>query len=985
MSNSPATVPQGEHHGHPAFESLGARPIEALQVTVETWRHRATGAIHYHIAADNPENVFLVGLRTMPQDSTGVAHILEHTVLCGSRNYPVRDPFFMMIRRSLNTFMNALTSSDWTAYPFASTNRKDFFNLLDVYLDAVFFANLDEMDFAQEGHRLEFEEPSDPTTPLVRRGVVYNEMKGAMSSATAVLFQELTRYLFPTVTYHHNSGGDPEQIPQLTHEQLRAFYASHYHPSNAVFMTFGDLPAAEIQARIEERALSAFQRLDRRMEVPDETRYHAPLRVEEGYAVEGPDTARKTHHVLGWLLGRSTDLAEQLRAQLLSGVLLDNSASPLRHALESSDLGTNPSPLLGVEDSNKEMAFVCGLEGSDPEHADAVERLVLETLEEVAREGVPAERVEAVLHQIEISQREIEGDGMPFGLQIILDGLSAAIHHGDPVGVWDLDAALAELRAEAADPGFIPRLVRERLLDNPHRVRLTLRPEPEIGQRREAAERAHLDAIAATLDHDQRQHLVERAAELADRQNREDDPELLPKVGIEDIPEAAEPPEFTTLAGTPAPASFYGQGTNGLVYQQVVVALPELEPELLDLLPLYTDCLTEVGVGERDYRETQAWQDAVTGGIHAYSTVQGGVADVQTIAGHLVLGGKALARHADDLAGLLEETLNGARFDEHDWLRDIVAEQRARQERAVTGQGHVLAMRAASAGMAPPASLTHRLRGLEGLRRLKALDAAMEEGPEAVRDFAERLAALHERIRQAPRRFLLVGEPEHAEGLERALNSHWPAGPVAEDFAGLTLPPVRETVQQLWVTQSQVSFCARAYPTVAKDHPDAAPLTALGVLLRNQFLHRAIREQGGAYGAGASQDVDNAAFRFFSYRDPRIQGTLNDFDAAVEWFLGRDHDWSAVEESILGVVSSLDKPRSPAGEARQDFHGRLYGRTPEVRQRFRDRVLAVRQADLERVAREYLAEGTASTAVVTGSFGAEAADELGLMVERLES
>ncbi|MFO8156185.1 MAG: insulinase family protein, partial [Thiohalospira sp.] len=261
---------------HPAFEWLGSTPVEALKVTVESYRHRVTGAIHYHIAADNPENVFLVGLRTMPQDSTGVAHILEHTVLCGSRNYPVRDPFFMMIRRSLNTFMNALTSSDWTAYPFASTNRKDYFNLLDVYLDSVFFANLDELDFSQEGHRLEFEDPEDPSTPLVRRGVVYNEMKGAMSSPTAVLFQELTRYIFPSVTYHHNSGGEPEHIPELTWEQLRAFYATHYHPSNAVFMTFGDIPAAENQAVFEERALKEFEALDRRMEVPDEKRYHAP-------------------------------------------------------------------------------------------------------------------------------------------------------------------------------------------------------------------------------------------------------------------------------------------------------------------------------------------------------------------------------------------------------------------------------------------------------------------------------------------------------------------------------------------------------------------------------------------------------------------------------------------------------------------------------------------------------------------------------------
>src|SRR5690554_5698176 len=236
---------------HSSFEFLRSQRIDALQLRVEEYRHKVTGAQHIHMAADNEENVFLVALRTVPQDSTGVAHILEHTVLCGSEKYPVRDPFFMMVRRSLNTFMNAFTSSDWTAYPFASQNRKDFNNLLDVYLDAVFFSRLDELDFAQEGHRVEFAEPDNPNSKLVHKGVVYNEMKGAMSSVPAQLWQALGQYLYPTTTYHHNSGGDPEHIPDLTYDELKAFYRTHYHPSNAIFMTYGrsEEHTSELQSR----------------------------------------------------------------------------------------------------------------------------------------------------------------------------------------------------------------------------------------------------------------------------------------------------------------------------------------------------------------------------------------------------------------------------------------------------------------------------------------------------------------------------------------------------------------------------------------------------------------------------------------------------------------------------------------------------------------------------------------------------------------
>lgn len=215
--------PEQQKRCHSSFEWLRTEAIESLHILVSEYRHKVTGAMHYHLASDSDENVFMVALRTIPTDSTGVAHILEHTALCGSEKYPVRDPFFMMIRRSLNTFMNAMTSSDWTAYPFASKNRKDFDNLLGVYLDAVFFSSLDPLDFAQEGHRLEFAEPHNPDSELVYKGVVYNEMKGAMSSPTSVLWDQVTRYVFPTTTYHFNSGGDPEAIPDLSYEQLKAF------------------------------------------------------------------------------------------------------------------------------------------------------------------------------------------------------------------------------------------------------------------------------------------------------------------------------------------------------------------------------------------------------------------------------------------------------------------------------------------------------------------------------------------------------------------------------------------------------------------------------------------------------------------------------------------------------------------------------------------------------------------------------------------
>ena len=969
-----------EHHA--AFHWLRSQPIESLNLTVEEYEHKVTGARHYHLSSDNRENVFLVALRTVPTDDTGVAHILEHTALCGSERYPVRDPFFMMIRRSLNTFMNAFTSSDWTAYPFASQNRKDFFNLMDVYLDAVFFSNLHRLDFAQEGHRLEFAEADNPDSELLFKGVVFNEMKGAMSSPVSTLWQTLTKYLFPTTTYHYNSGGDPQAIPDLSYEELRAFYETHYHPSNAILMTAGDIPAVEHQQRFEELALKRFQRSGRRIEVKDEKRYFAPLAVEESYAVDATEAeGDKTHIVLGWLLGRSIDLQAALRAELLSGVLLDDSAAPLRRALETTDLGAAPSPLCGLENSNREMSFIAGLEGSRPERAEKVEQLILDTLREVADEGIPQERIEASLHQLELAQREIGGGHYPYGLQLILDALPSAIHYGDPVAALDLDSAIEQLRKDIRDRDFIPGLIRDWFLDNPHRVRLTLKPDTELAARRDAGERARLARIKAGLSETEKQHIVTQARQLAERQAQEDDEDILPKVGLEDVPAEMPIAEGRNERINDYPCDLFEQGTNGLVYKQVVVGLPPLDDELLEVLPYYTHCLTELGCGARDYLETQAWQTRVSGGLSTYSSVRGAIDDVQAVSGYLVFSGKALSRNHHDFAELLRATFAEVRFDELPRIRELMAQLRAHREQGVTGRGHSLAMQAASSGMSPAAALSHRHTGLLGIHSLKALDDRLDE-TSCLAALAEKLQQLHRRITAAPRQFLLIGEAHSLDQLRQDTAQLWPAE-AASLTSPFALPAVHEPVRQLWTTSTAVNFCAKAYPTVPVEHPDAAPLAVLAGFLRNGFLHRVIREQGGAYGGGASHDASTASFRFYSYRDPRLEETLDDFDRAIDWLFTEEHEPQQLEEAILGLIGQLDKPSSPAGEAKDAFHNQLHGRTPEQRQRYRQRLLKVSLDDLKRVGETYLRPEKASIAVIANPAAAETARTLGLDIHAL--
>lgn len=962
------------------FELVRHARVASLNVGFQEYRHARTGARHVHLDAQDSNNTFTVAFATVPTDSTGVAHILEHTVLCGSRRFPVRDPFFMMLRRSLNTFMNAFTSSDATAYPFATQNRKDFDNLLQVYLDAAFFPRLDPLDFAQEGHRIEFEDPDDSRSALVYKGVVYNEMKGAMSAPVSQLWFGLAEHLFPSSTYHYNSGGDPREIPRLDYAELKAFHERHYHPSNAVFFTYGDFPVAEHQRRIDELVLQYFDDRREPLTITDERRLEAPLRVQKPYPVSAQEgTVARTHVVLGWLLGRSNDARAMMRARLLEAVLLQDSAAPLRRALETSELGKAPSELCGLDDSPREAVFVCGLEGSEVEHADAVEALVLDVLETVAREGIPAADVEAALYQMELAQREVSSR-FPYGLQLTNRMLPAAIHGGDLLAELDIDPVLEELRAAIADPQFVPALVREWLLDNAHRVRLTLKPDLGLAAQEQAAERERLDAVAARLDEAGRARIIERARALLERQGQEDDPDLLPRVGLQDVPAEVRVPSADERALPLGRSAWYAAGTNGLVHEQLIVTLPRLDAAQIASLALFWNVITELGCGGRDYLAMQAHQSR-TGRLSAYVSVRGAIDDSQRLRAYFVVAGEGLARNHGGLAELMRDTFTSVRFDETRRLRELVAQMRADAEAAVTSRGHTLAALAAARGMGPAARLFHAWNGLEGVQHLKRLDAALADDA-AMRRFTETLRAIHGLLIDAPRQLLVVSEATYHQAIADALAEVWPAATASGGFEPFAVPFEFAPVAEGWSANTQVNFCARAYPAVAAEHPDAAVLCVLAHFLRDGFLHRVIREQGGAYGGGAGFDADSATFRFYSYRDPRLAETLADFDRALDWVQER-HPGRRVEEAILGAIKDLDQPASPAGEAVRACFDALHGRTPDFRRRFRSRVLAVTLEDLQRVARERLVPARASTAVIGSEDALGATPELGLDVHVL--
>jgi Zn-dependent M16 (insulinase) family peptidase len=670
-----------------------------------------------------------------------------------------------------------------------------------------------------------------------------------------------------------------------------------------------------------------------------------------------------------------------MKANLLSQVLFDNSSSPMRQALEKTDLGAAPSPMCGLEDSNYEMCFLCGLEGSTVEKAQAFENLVLEVLKDVAENGVPHEKVEAVLHQLELSQREVGGDGYPFGLQLILNGLTAAIHRSDPASLLNLDPVIESLREDIKDPEFIKNLVRELLLENQHRVRLTLRPDENLSQRKEEAEKNHLATMCAAMSDEDKQNVIQRTEALAERQSQEDNPEMLPKVGLEDVPAEITIPhaEKKKVAGTES--IIYKQGTNGLVYHEIVCELPELSETELALLPYYSSCLTELGCGDKDYLQMQGWQSSVSGGISAHHSIRAHTDNEQKIRAYYFFSGKALVRNNKQLAELMWETLNNVRFDEEERIAELITQMRTRRERSVTGNGHSLAMTAAASGLSPVALLSHQFSGLAGINFVKELDDSHLDKAK-IKQTAAAFSAIHEKIKAAAKSYMLTLEADKLDQTISKFESVWSdnAATTGESFS---LPELKQQTRQMWIANTQVNFCAKAYPTVTMEHADAAALSVLGGFLRNGYLHTAVREQGGAYGGGASHDTNIAAFKFYSYRDPRLSETLEDFDKSITWMRENAHEERQLEEAILGVVGGMDKPGSPAGEARSAFHNDLHDRTREKLQQFRQRVLEVSLDDLKRVTETYLKKGEASVAVITSAATHEEVGDLGLDVVTL--
>jgi len=935
-----------------------AVPLEGIRSFFYELEHLKTGARHIHVSNQDAENTFSVAFKTVPVDSTGVAHILEHTVLCGSRRYPVRDPFFAMLKRSLSTFMNAFTASDWTMYPFSTQNPKDYFNLMGVYLDATFFPLLDELSFKQEGHRLEIEGESGVADPdrlrLTYKGVVYNEMKGAMSSADQVMVRSIRKELYPSTTYHYNSGGDPAQIPSLTYRQLKEFHRRHYHPSNAFFYTYGNLPLAESLAVIEDTVLNKFKRSDPDTDVSSQPRWRKPRVNVFPYPFQAnEDPSKKCQVCIAWLTADIKDTFDILAFSLLEQILLGNSASPLRKALIDSELGSALSDGSGFDADNRDTLFVCGLKDVAQDAAEKIEALVFKTLTELVSKGIDRQLIDSAIHQIEFHRKEITNTPYPYGIKLLLAFAGPWMHGGDPVKILKFDDDLKKLRERMKRKPFFENLIKKWLLTNSHRARLTLIPDAQMEHNETLRVQAELEKIKKSLSRARLKKIEQDARALQLRQETNDDVSCLPTLQIEDIP-----PSVPSVAETAYDARLcttrYRQTTSGIFYFAASAGTGVLPEKLIPLAPFFCYALTRAGTAIHDYSEMARRIDAYTGGIGLATNARTRYDDDGSCLPFISFSAKCLVRNQEKMFEIIQELIAHFDFSDHSRLKNLLNQYRAGLESMIVHNGHRLAISAASRNFSPARALSEVWSGIHQLKTIKQITDRLSRKKEAA--LSRDLVAIGTHLFSRNNfQMALIGEEKYLPAASKAAADIFRQLPEGQS-EGFGPPRIRladEILREGWSTSTAISFVALSFETVRMTHADAPALAVISKILRSMFLHREIREKGGAYGGFAIYSPEDGLFCFGSYRDPHIVATLKVYAAAADFARSGRYSDEDVKEAILQVCSEIDRPDPPGPAARRAFYRKIVSLSDEIRTQFKTRLLSLKRHDVKRVAEKY--------------------------------
>ncbi len=942
-----------------SFTLLEERHLPEINGIARLYRHDATGARFLSILNDDENKVFSICFRTPPKSSNGIAHIMEHSVLCGSRKYPVKEPFIELAKGSLNTFLNAFTFPDKTCYPVASQNLKDLYNLMDVYLDAVFYPLIPPETLMQEGWHYELEAPDQP---LQYKGVVFNEMKGAYSSPDDLLGDQSRASLFNDGhPYAYDSGGDPLVIPDLTYEEFKAFHETYYHPSNAYIWMYGDAPEEE-RLRLLDEWLDAFSARPIDSSIPIQAAFQAPQRLSRPYDAGNASDAR-AYVTINWLLPDTLSQQDDLSLSILAHILLATPASPLRKALTESGLGED---VIGdYEQHLRQRMFTAGLKGVQPEDVEKVEALILATLADLAANGLDPDTVAASLNTVEFRLREQNTGRFPRGLFLMLTALTDWIYDKNPLDTLAFEKPLAAIKQAAAQGGYFEKYLQRYLLENPHRSTVFLMPDAEEGQRRAEQERARLQAAREQMDEAALQAVIAQTKALKRRQETPDSPEALasiPRLQLKDLDKAIRtiPTEEQRVRGVRL--LWHPLPTNGIVYLDLGFNLRTLPVHLLPYMGLFGRALRQMGTRDQDFVQLTQRIGRETGGIYDTTLTAehlGGQDPIQWF----FLRGKALSEKTPALIAILRDILLTARLDDRERFRQIVLEEKARAESNLVPMGHRVVNQRLRAHFTASDRAAELMGGLEYLFFLRQLAQRIETAWDKV---SADLQTIRRQLLTADAMLInLTADPTFRAQAPNVLDELVSALP-RQGFSRQPLPAPLPAEHEGLSIPAQVNYVGKAANLYQHGYRLHGSVFVINNYLGTTYLWDKVRVQGGAYGGFASFDPNSGVWAFLSYRDPNLQATLNIYDQAADFLRTLDVPQAEIEKAIIGAIGSMDAYQLPDAKGWTALVRYLTGLSDSERQRRRDQVLRTTIKDFHHFG-ETLAAAREGLIVVLGA------------------
>ncbi|MCI5837375.1 MAG: insulinase family protein [Veillonellaceae bacterium] len=919
-----------------------AERVAEIDADAYVLRHERTGARLLYLDSADDNKVFSVTFRTPPTDSTGVAHILEHSVLCGSDRYPLREPFVELVKGSLNTFLNAMTYPDKTMYPVASRNLQDFRNLTAVYLDAVFAPAMREDPYIlmQEGWHYDIE---DPAAPLVYNGVVYNEMKGALSSPDDVLQQRAMELLFPDTTYGVESGGDPEHIPELTFAAFRDFYRQHYHPSNAYFFLYGDLPLEETLAYIHDEYLSHFTQAPAAGEIATQAPLAERVTAVYEYGVAAEDSLQgKSLHALEIAFPAGMQPAEILGMKVLSYVLAAIPGAPLKERIIAAGLGTDISA--AFIESLKQPVWHWEVVGSEREQQAAVLQALDDGVAELVRDGIPAGLLEAALNRFEFSLRENDFQGRPKGLYYNIAALNYWLYDEDPLAGLRYEDDLRTLRNGLTN-GFFTELLQKYYLDNTHQAAVTMAPAAGLTEAKEAAEAARLAAVKEGLSSAEVDALVAQTKTLRERQRTPDTEEHLATIPLlkkEDLPHETDDDSLTETSCGGRPLYGFTGETHGIIYANLYFDLADLTAEEFRYTVLLADLAGMLATEHYGYGELAQAVDRYTGGIQVGMELVSHYLDDTQVRRFVTVRGKALTAHAEKLIELTDEIINRTQYTDTNRLGELLREKKSDWDLQLFRMGNSLMMNRALSYVSPYERWADETR----LSYYAFLQEVLRQDPAAV---AQRLTAVARRVFRRDAVLLQVTGGEEEMAAAQRLLPGLLANLASEPCGAATRDLPLHTGNEAFLSVGKVQYVAQGGNFRRAGFEYSGSLEVMAGILRYDYLWQQVRVLGGAYGAHVQISATGNTV-FCSYRDPNLKETLDVYAAMPQAMAAFDVTERMMRQYVIGALAPTQTQFTLPMRAQRAMR-RLLGEMPRsYRQRIREELISCTQADIRATA-----------------------------------